>query len=482
MTENKKSVDRSNFIDPSQRKLEDYILAMAFKDNSLADDILSVMEEEDFYDEFNTPVFRAIGNLREMGQKITTITVEADILADLGTDEGIPFDYPSAQEIGKRFKPFLNLTPDGLPDAMRRVKEDTNYRRIIDAAQLAIRAARKREGLPIEILSPLEEIQSKILMSGKPIIKWADELEREAQIEYDKMDRGEIVTIPFFYPEIDKYCWGGGCTLTDYVAVSGATSIGKTTFAVNMMLAGANKGIKDLYFTVEMRAFKIFSRVHSADSKIAGKKIAPNMTAEYGADIRRRLRETGANIATLPFGVVDNIRDMETVRKVTRVFVNKFGGQRIFIDYEGLFIPSKKYKGSPYERASIVSGMCKEISMEFGIPVIALNQLRRKTSQEKQNAQLQGATAEDGNEVEPTLEMLKESGAIENNADKVVFLWGEKGKEGEEEAIRDIKGKLAKNRDGGIGRFGLKFAPDIYTFSSPQALKELAARNQSIRF
>jgi replicative DNA helicase len=170
-------------------------------------------------------------------------------------------------------------------------------------------------------------------------------------------------------------------------------------------------------------------------------------------------------MANLPIGFIDSVKDLETMRRVCKFAVREYGVSYLLFDYMGLMIPSRNFRGSRYDRASMVSEGLKELAGELNVPVVALSQLRRKYKEEKSAAQVI-----EGNEVEPSLDMLKESGSIENDADTVIFLWGEKAKEGEETAIREIRGKIAKQRNGKLDRFELRFAPDIFTFKSMSQL------------
>lgn len=225
-----------------------------------------------------------------------------------------------------------------------------------------------------------------------------------------------------------------------------------------------------------MKSFKVFSRQHSAKAKIPGYKIRPFMTEKYGASVRETLYETGYEMAKRPLGYVDSVKDIDSIRRITKFAIREYGVKIIYIDYLGLCLPSRNFRGSRYERASSVSEKCKELAQELNIPVVGLVQLRRKYKEEKKKGDAEG------NDIEPTLDMLKESGSYENDADTIIFLWGEKNKEGEMEALRHIYGRCAKQRQGYLFPFEMKFAPSIFKFSSMEQINSMRDTLREVDF
>lgn len=455
---------REEFLErplPSSEESERCILGGIILSPNLIDSVSSELEPEEFYAPLHRRIFRAMIELAKIGRPVNPIFIAEEL-----NKEG------DVNAIGG-ITTITNLTY-GLPhftdlsDFVEAVKEKAKLRAVVRACNEIVANVLEQEEEATTILDRAEELIHTAVGAGtrnSRLIVWADQAEREAQETYDKLDRGEIIAVPTGFPEVDKKLYGGGFWQGDLVVVSGATSGGKTTFALNLADNAGVAGFKSLYFTLEMKTFKVFSRIHSSKAKVPGYKIRPNMTELYGKAVRDRLRDTGLAMATLPIGFIDSVKDLETMRRVCKYAVRELGVTYLLFDYMGLMKPSRIFRGNRYERASMVSEGLKELAGECNVPVVALSQLRRKYKEEMSAAQVI-----EGNEVEPTLEMLKESGSIENDADTVIFLWGEKGKEGEEMAIRDIKGKIAKQRNGMLGRFELKFAPDIFTFQSMEQL------------
>lgn len=445
---------------PSSYADENYILACMFYSLETAERVIEMLTAEDFYNQFNRDVFKICKELTVSRILVTAHSINQEYLRLKGEEFG--FDDMDITTLQMRYKAETILTDkSALSGAIKRVQVDTQYREIIYRAKDALLMAQTREGLPIEIASPLETLSIEFQQDKRSVITWMRQAEEEAQETYTKLDEGRIVAYPTGFPEIDEKLYGGGFWDGDFIIVAGATSGGKTTFALNIAANQAAIGKKVLIFSLEMKTFKLFSRIHSAKSKVPGYKIRPNMSEIYGKEVRERLRSTGSELANLPIGLIDSVKDMETIRRISKWAVREEGVDEIIIDYLGLATPKKGFKGSPYERARLNSELGKELALEISKPVIALSQLRRKYKEEKGAA----GTAK-GNEVEPELDMLKNAGDIENDADTVIFLWGEKEEEGEQKPISDIKGKVDKQRNGELFKFDLKFAKDIFHFTS----------------
>jgi replicative DNA helicase len=456
--------DQSRGLDrplPSNEEAEKTILGAIILNNSLLDAVASELLPEELYSPVYRRIYKAMIDLGTANRPINPVFIAEELKREGGIDSmgGVAM--------------ITNLTY-GLPhfttvsDYVTEVKIKARLRNLVRVCNEIVADTLEEAEDAETLLDRAEDLIHKAAGSGarnSRLIVWADQAEREAQETYDKLDRGEIVAVPTGFPEVDNSLYGGGFWQGDLVVVSGATSGGKTTFALNLADNAGQLGFRSLYFTLEMKTFKVFSRIHSSKAKVPGYKIRPRMSELYGSGVRERLRSTGAKMANLPIGFIDSVKDLETMRRVCKFAVREYGVSYLLFDYMGLMIPSRNFRGSRYDRASMVSEGLKELAGELNVPVVALSQLRRKYKEEKSAAQVI-----EGNEVEPSLDMLKESGSIENDADTVIFLWGEKAKEGEETAIREIRGKIAKQRNGKLDRFELRFAPDIFTFKSMSQL------------
>ena len=466
---------REEFLEkplPSSPETEKLILGAILLDNSLMPEVARRLDVEDFYSPRNRLVFDAMNMLYNTGTEINPILIYEEVRR-IGEETRLG-GIPDITNLTYGLPHFANLK-----NYIAVVKEKANLRNLVKLCNKITAEALAEERPAREIMVNAED--GIFNLSGAKdksdqLITWAAEAERKAQERYDKLDSGEIITYQTFYPELDALLLGGGFWPTDLVIIAGATSGGKSTIALNIADSMASNNITCLYVTCEMTEYQSFVRLHSANSKIPAWKISPKMSSKHGPGIRKGLKETGPLMASKRLGFVDYCRDIETLRSIARYAVKKNGLQVLFVDYIGQLTPRKGFRGSKYEQASEVSEALKALAKELGIVVVALSQLRRKYKEEKGAA----GTGE-SNEVEPVLDMLKDSGNIENDADTVLFIWGEKPEEGEAKPVRLLNLKVAKQRNGALGRLELAFAPEIYTIKSKRQLQD-TPKSEEITF
>lgn len=150
-----------------------------------------------------------------------------------------------------------------------------------------------------------------------------------------------------------------------------------------------------------------------------------------------------AEISQLPIHLITNARTLQQIENITRKLKNKSNLGLLVIDYIQLIRNKGKFNNREQEVADITRTL-KLLSLELDIPIIGLCQLSRNATRQ-----------------EPTLADLRESGAIEQDADNVLFLYQEKEDEG---SIVDVTLKIAKQRAGELGKVSLKFNKTMSEF------------------
>lgn len=149
-----------------------------------------------------------------------------------------------------------------------------------------------------------------------------------------------------------------------------------------------------------------------------------------------RIGQASVEISTLPIYLTTKARSIQQIEAMARRLKNKNKLGLLVIDYIQLIKNKGKFNNREQEVADITRTL-KLLSLELDIPIIGLCQLNRNATRQ-----------------EPLLSDLRESGAIEQDADNVIFLYQEKDTE---ESIVDITVKVAKQRAGGIGKVYMKF-------------------------
>lgn len=257
---------------------------------------------------------------------------------------------------------------------------------------------------------------------------------------------------------LDRYC-NGGLSKEDYIIVAARPSIGKTAFGISMMLNMISNGKKIAFFSLEMPARSIANRLLAAESKVNLSKIirANFMDDEFDRVLNaaERLYDKGENMYIVD---VPNI-SLADLRGKARTINKEMKLDCIVIDYIGLISLSVNNRElKDFERVATVSKGLKSLARELHIPIVVLCQVSR-----------------DSEEKEPVLSNLRDSGAIEQDADIVCFLHRKRQltEEEKQKNARDNEGRptiqvtkliVAKNRNGETGSFKIGYHAETTTF------------------
>jgi replicative DNA helicase len=198
---------------PNSYEDENYIISQMYYNLQRAEVIIEELSDNDFFNTFNRDVFKICRELTLSSILITSHSINQEYLRTLSVPENeILFDSLDVSTLQMRYKADFSEGngKEGIKGAIKRLKQDSQYREIIYRAKDALLMAQTREGLPMEIASPLETLAVEFQAEKRSIIVWADEAEREAQETYSKLDAGLITALPTGFPEIDEKLYGGG--------------------------------------------------------------------------------------------------------------------------------------------------------------------------------------------------------------------------------------------------------------------------------
>ncbi|MDD2394666.1 MULTISPECIES: replicative DNA helicase [Sphaerochaeta] len=258
----------------------------------------------------------------------------------------------------------------------------------------------------------------------------------------------------------------GGFKKQEFIIVGARPSIGKTAFALSLTL---NMIVKKKYrvgfFSLEMSAASLMERLLTGHSRVDFSHIrkATLKNSEMSAiiDASGALYEAELYIQDTP-----NMKLME-LRAQARRMKLEHDIQVIYIDYIGLIDAEADARIPRHEQISIISRSLKQLARELDLPVVCLCQVGRQA---------------DG--VEPKLSDLRDSGSIEQDADVVILLHRDVGKnrtddesEREKNNIQETKIIMAKNRNGETGVFSLAFVSNIVRFEEMEFSRKYVAGN-----
>lgn len=260
------------------------------------------------------------------------------------------------------------------------------------------------------------------------------------------------------YPSLDKMT--NGWQNSDLVIIAARPAMGKTAFVLSMMkkMACDNK-IPVALFSLEMSRVQLVRRLMGNVCEISGDKLRSGQLAPHEwAQLDTRINQL--NNAPIYVDETSGLSIFELRTKARRL-VREHGVRMIMIDYLQLMTASGMNYGSRQEEVSMISRNLKGLAKELNIPIIALSQLNRG---------VEGREGVEGKR--PQLSDLRESGAIEQDADIVCFIHRpEYYHLYQDEKGHDLRGVaqiiIAKHRNGAVGDVNLKFRAEFARFEEP---------------
>ena len=264
--------------------------------------------------------------------------------------------------------------------------------------------------------------------------------------------------LPSGYTELDRIT--SGWQNSDLIIIAARPAMGKTAFVISMIRKMAvDLKIPCAMFSLEMANVQLVNRLIVNVCEITGEKIKSGQLAPYEwSQLDTRITQ----LYDAPIYVDDTPSlSVFELRTKARRLVREHGVKIIMIDYLQLMNASGMSYGSRQEEVSTISRSRKQLAKELNIPIIALSQLNRG---------VESREGPDGKR--PQLSDLRESGAIEQDADMVCFIHRpEYYKIYQDEKGRDLHGKaeiiIAKHRNGAVGDVLLEFRGEFARFSDP---------------
>ena len=251
--------------------------------------------------------------------------------------------------------------------------------------------------------------------------------------------------IPTGFAKLDTYT--SGFQNSELIIIGARPSIGKTALALSMMqYIAVEKHISCGFFSLEMPYEAIGMRILAQEARVNMSKIRSGMLKRE--DISK-IQNAAGHWFEAPLYVVDtpNMRLID-LRAMARRMVTKHDVKIIFIDYIGLITTDDTTKAT-YDQVAEISKSLKALARELQIPIVALSQVARDAEGE-----------------EPKLNQIRGSGAVEQDADVVMFLHRDRLKE--ETAAQEAKIILAKQRNGATGDIKIMFIPSYSKFENAQ--------------
>jgi len=427
---------------PHSIEAEQSVLGSILIDSRCLTDIVGIVQPADFYQQQNREIFETIYTMFNFSQTIDPVTV-LDKMRELGVYHDNSRDY---------IMQLMEITPTAA-NAVRYaniVREKAMLRGLADASADISNMVQEQVGTPSEIL---ETAEKKIFALRKG--ERGDSLEHIGVTLVKVFDRlNELSKSESAIPgkstgmrDLDKKI--NGLNKSDLLLVAARPAMGKTAFGLNLALNVAKKYDSTVaIFNLEMSREQLAMRLLAIESFVDGQKMA---TGKLTDEEWVKLCMASSALSQTDIRIDDNptITVAEINAKCRRI--ENLG--LVIIDYLQLMNGSGYSKASD-NRQQVVSDISRSLKImakELNVPVICLSQLSRgpESRQDKR----------------PMLSDLRESGAIEQDADEVLFLYRDEyyNPDTEDKGIAEVI--VSKNRHGEIGPVKLQWIPQYQTFA-----------------
>src|SRR3954453_21025429 len=432
---------RTDRVPPHNLEAEDSVLgAMMLSSDAIAD-VIEILKADEFYRRANGTIYQALLAMYARGEPVDAVTVVEELKR-----RGDLQDIGGALRIHELVE--LVPSPASAPHYAKIVAEDALLRRLISAAadiqDIAFGspespriAAEQAEG---RIYAASRHEDETSLVALQPVISAAID-----DIEHIQQRESALAGLATGFRDIDELL--SGMQAGNFIIIAARPGAGKSALAVNIARNVAVSERKTVaLFSLEMSRWELGMRLLCSEasvpmSKVRAGKIAASDFSAF-ADAADALHDA-------PMYIVDSgdvtILD---IRAKARRLRSRQGLELIVVDYLQLMSPHRRMDNRQQEIAEI-SRSLKLLAKELDIPVVALSQLNRDPERRE------GA--------KPQLSNLRESGALEQDADVVMFIHREKDEDG-----HWVKGEaeliVAKHRNGPTGTIKLAFSDELIRF------------------
>ncbi len=426
-------------IPPQAKDLEEAVLGAIMLEKSAFDTVAEILKPKCFYVEANELIFEAMMGLQAKSLPIDILTVVEELRFREKLDViGGPYYVTKLTNM---------VTSSANIEAHARiVLQKFIQRELIRMSSETIADAYEDS---TDVFDLLDSAESRLFeITNNHLKKNFDELptvlaKTYSRIEELRNQKEEITGCHSGFPSLDKIT--NGWQPTDLIILAARPAVGKTAFALNLARNCAMHKTRPRpvgFFSLEMGASQLVQRILSAESEIPMEKISRGRLEDY--EMKQLLTKGISPLETAPIYIDDSAAlNVFELRAKCRRMVNKYGVGMVIIDYLQLMSGSSDKNTNREQEISGISRALKQLAKELQIPIMALSQLSRAVESRK-----------DGNKI-PQLSDLRESGAIEQDADMVMFLYrpdyyGITENEVGESNKGETHVKIAKHRNGSL--------------------------------
>lgn len=405
-----------------------------------------IISKEDFYQQQYGILFDAMTELYNEGRPVDLVTLQNRL-----KEKGVPPEVSSLEFV----RDLITVVPTSanVRYYAKIVKEKSTLRKLIrvneEIANSCYLGTEKVEDImestEKKIFQILQQTESEDFVPIKTVV-----LNALDRIEAASRNKGSVTGIATGFTDLDYKT--SGFQPSDLILIAARPSMGKTAFVLNIAQYMAfHSNVTVAVFSLEMSKEQLVNRLLSLESKVDSQAIR---TGNLSDDDWAKLIEGAGTIGKSNLIIDDTPGiSISELRSKCRKYKLENNLGIIMIDYLQLMTGSKK-TDSRQQEISDISRSLKELARELNVPVVALSQLSRAVEQRPEHR--------------PMLSDLRESGAIEQDADVVMFLYRDDyyNKDSDMKGVAEVI--IAKQRNGPIGTVNLVWLPNYTKFANMQ--------------
>jgi replicative DNA helicase len=438
-------------VQPQAIPLEEAVLGAIMIDKDGFPSIIEILRKESFYLDKNQLIFNVMSDLFGKSQPIDLLTVHESLRKSSSLEEvgGINYLIELTNKVG---------SAANIEYHARIIAQKFIQRELIRVSTTIIHDSFEDTKDVLELLDEAErglyDITDQNLNTGYESLGTLA-VKAQKEIEAVAAKGSDTTGVTTGFAGLDKLT--NGWQPSDLIIMAARPGMGKTAFTLSLAKNAAESGKGVAFFSLEMASVQLVQRLISMEAEINSSKLRNGQLEDYEW---KKLHSAVDKLSQIPIFIDDTpgLNIFELRAKCRRLKQNH-NISMVVIDYLQLMAGAPNGKGGNREQEiSSISRALKGLAKELHIPVIALSQLSR-------------AVESRGGEKRPQLSDLRESGAIEQDADIVSFIY-RPGYYKTDEIASDVPNDLteiiiAKHRNGGLDTVNLRFIPHFVKFEDP---------------
>ena len=437
--------DLGDKVPPQNIEAEQSVLGSILIEQDAIAKVVEILSPESFYRDAHKKIFRAAMTLYEKGEAVDLVTSAEELRRQGSIDASGGAAYLAS---------LANSVPTAanVEYYAKIVEEKAVLRNLIQSATQIVTSGYENKEDAEAVLDRAEQLIFDI--SQKRSVKSYSPLKSVLVDAFDKIEhlynnKGGVTGVPTGFRELDMIT--SGLQSSEFIVVAARPSMGKTVLCLNIARnAAVNHNVPVVIFSLEMAKEQLAQRMLCAEAGVDGQRLRTGYLTESDWP---KLSAALGRLSDAPVFIDDTpgISVMEMRGKARRIKA-EHGLGLVVIDYMQLMQNLSRRHENRQQEISDISRSLKSLARELDVPVVALSQLSRAVEQRQDKR--------------PMLSDLRESGAIEQDADVVAFIYRDDyyNPESEKQNIAELI--IAKQRNGPTGLVELYFHKELSRFDN----------------